>query len=54
MKGKKPVHTTTLYTRSLAAFILGARKAGMTPKQIAKFLDCTVQKLSAVCRHAKK
>jgi len=53
-KAKKPVHMTQFPTQYLALLFLFLKRSGFPFKQIGLYLGVTPQKISAICRHAKK
>lgn len=53
-KTKKPLHMTEFATENLANLFTRLKRDGVPQQLIAKYLYVTTQKISAICRHAKK
>lgn len=53
-KATKPVHETTFDTRLLARLFARLKTDGVPQQLIANYLGVSTQKISAICRHAKK
>lgn len=53
-KAKQPVHTTTFPTKDLADLFARLKRDGVAQQTIANYLHVSTQKISAICRHAKK
>lgn len=53
-KTKNPVHNTTFPTVDLARLFIRLKRDGTPQQLIANMLGVTTQKISAICRHAKK
>ena len=54
VKVKKTVHMTEFPTKDLALFFIRLKSDGVPHSRIAYYLGVTVQKISAILRHAKK
>ncbi len=53
-KTKKPLHMTEFPTFLLAQLFTRLKKDGVPQQLIANILCVNTQKISAICRHAKK
>ncbi len=53
-KTSKPLHKTTLPTKDLARLFVRLKRDGVAQNLIANMLGVPTQKISAICRHAKK
>lgn len=53
-KTKQPLHETTFPTVQLARLFKRLKNDGVPQQLIANYLGVTTQKITAICKHAKK